>query len=73
MQGIGDSIVKLRNRFSILARNDASLSFRQIVEVLIEYGDGGWTGMIKTSLAIELANTSVDVDLQVFSCGREGL
>lgn len=65
--------MELRNRLSIFAWDDRPLCFDQVVEVLIEYGDGSWAGMIESSLAVEFADTSVDVDLQIFSCGGEGL
>lgn len=65
--------MELRDGFAILARDDRSFCFHKVVEMLVEDLERSWTGMVETSLPIELANTPIDVDLEVFPRGCEGL
>lgn len=67
IESVRYSVVELRNRFAVLRRDDARLSFDEVIEMVVQNFDRCRTRMVETCLTVELANTAVDVDFGGFA------
>lgn len=71
LETVGYTIVKLWNTLALRTWNDGrGFGSLQVIEMLVEFGDVRWGGMIKSREAIELSHTRLDVDTNGFTSGQ---